>query len=131
MRNQGWEQALYDYLEASKNTPFIWGQTDCAIWASTFVDQITGTNHAAQWAGLYDTEEGATALMIARGYANPEAIADAALTSRPVKTAQRGDLMLHPCGALGLCAGRLSYFLTPTHGLTPLPTTHCTKAWAV
>lgn len=131
MRTEGWEKSLYDYLEASKNTPFVWGQSDCAIWASSFVDTITGSSHASEWVGLYDDEEGATELMLARGYANPEAIADAFLDTKPVKTAQRGDLVLHPCGALGLCAGRLSYFLTPTKGLVATMTNACAKAWTV
>jgi len=131
MRVDGWEQALYDYIEQSKDAVFTWGSTDCALWVATFVDSITGSHLADDWRGLYDTEEGAAALMAERGFANAEAIADAALTPKNIRRAMRGDVVLLHNGALGLCDGRRCHFLTPDHGLVSVLTINCKKAWSV
>lgn len=131
MRIDGWENILYDYLNKSKDLCFEWGANDCALWASSFVDLITGSNYASDWRGLYNTEEGAASLMAERGFANCEAIADNYLQEKILKLASRGDLVLHETGALGICAGRISYFLTPNSGLVAVMTRTCKKAWEV
>lgn len=131
MRIENWETELYSYLEASKSLQFEWGVNDCALWASSFVDKITGSAFADNWRGLYNDEDGANALMAGRGFANCEAVADSLAESKPVKRAGRGDIVLHPSGALGICDGRKSYFLTPDKGLAAILTVSCKKAWKV
>lgn len=131
MRCENWDAILADYLEASKDIEFQWGVNDCALWASSFVDLITGSNHAASWRGQYSNEFEATELMTALGLPTPEAIADSILESIPVKRSMRGDLVLIHTGALGICAGRKSYFLAPEKGLVHILTISCTKAWKV
>lgn len=129
MRRQGWELVLADYLLAKP--VFRWGVNDCALWVSFFCDAVTSSDHASRWQSRYDDEAGAVALMAERGYANPEAIADANLKAIPIQLARRGDCVLHPQGALGLCDGRRSYFLTENRGLTAWPTLKCLKAWEI
>lgn len=131
MRIEGWDAVLVEYLRAAEQLSFEWGQNDCALWASGYVDRVTGSNHADAWRGLYHTEEGALALMAERGFADPCAIADSILKRRPLRLAKRGDLVLHPTGALGICDGRRSYFLMPERGISPFPTLQCVKAWEV
>lgn len=131
MRIESWSEELYAYLEASKDLRFEWGVNDCALWASSFVDRITGSEIATQWRGQYSSEDGAHALMLARGFTSCEKIADFHLAAKPISMAGRGDLVLHQCGALGICDGRRSYFLTPDKGLGAVPTTTCQKAWKV
>lgn len=129
MRIGNWENELVNYLEISNSISFEWGQNDCCLWVSKFVDKIKGYNNSKDWIGLYDTEEGANALMQSRGFADTAAIADSVLPVKPLKQAKRGDIILHPCGALGICDGRRSYFLTPDKGLSVMLTLQCVKAW--
>ena len=110
--------------------PFAWGSNDCALWAARWVLAATGQNFLADWEGKYKTENGAARLMKKRGFSGPEDIAAAHLPPIPLTLARRGDLVLHPQGALGVCFGRTSYFLTLT-GLTTLNTLDCERAWAV
>jgi len=130
MRKDGWELMLHNYIEASRGLSFVWGENDCALWASSWVDLCTGSAHASEWAGLYDTEEGAKELMLERLCANVDEVATSILLRKSVKMAQRGDLVLFS-GALGICDGRKSYFLTPEKGLVCVLTVQCAKAWAV
>jgi len=131
MRVNNWEQILADYLQSSQNIQFEWGQNDCALWASTFADLVNGTSIAEDWRGLYGDEEGANDLMLERGFANCGDIADSHFTSKPLKRASRGDMVMIASGALGICDGRRSYFITPQKGLGAVLTLSCIKAWAV
>jgi hypothetical protein len=69
--------------------------------------------------------------MAGRGIKTPAEIADE--TGFPVihlAFAQRGDVVQHPTGPLGICDGVFSHFLM-TDGVTRFPTAACVKAWAV
>jgi hypothetical protein len=66
----------------------------------------------------------------ALGFASVSELAANYLPEIPVKTAQRGDIMLHPMQMLGICDGAHSYFVTQT-GVTRIPFTMCLKAWRV
>jgi len=131
MKNEGWEKLFYQYIEDSRALSFSWGEHDCALWAAGFVDLATGSSLTEQWAGFYDTEEGADALLHERGFADLEALADSLGTPVPIKKAQRGDIVLHASGALGICGGRRSHFLTVDNGLVAVMTLTCIKAWSI
>jgi hypothetical protein len=131
MKQQGWEVKLYEYLEASKNLEFEWGQNDCSLWAAKFVDSVTGSIIANDWLGLYGNEDSANLLMLERGFINCEMVADSIADSKRIKLASRGDIVLHESGALGICDGRKSYFLTPEKGLVSVLTITCKKAWSI
>lgn len=131
MRRAGWESLLAEYLAAGATTEFEWGERDCALWAGTWVLLCTGRDFLSPWTGRYRTARGSRAVMTRLGYPGVEAVADAALPARPVPLARRGDLVLHPHGALGVCAGLTGHFLTERDGLTALPTLACGRAWAV
>lgn len=131
MRIEGWEKRLADYIEAAKDAPFVWGSHDCALWSALWLKECTGKDFAQDWLGLYSTEEEAHNLIASRGYLAVSDIADDHLEIRPVILAQRGDLVLHPTtGALGICAGRTSYF-AGIEGQIEIPTTECARAWKV
>lgn len=131
MRVPDWESLLAEYLAASAGTEFDWGEHDCALWAGTWVLLCTGRDFVSRWKGRYRTARGARVMMTRLGYRGPESVADEALPARPVPLARRGDLVLHPGGALGVCAGRRSHFLAEPAGLTALDTLACGRAWAV
>lgn len=132
MRKENWEYLLAEYIRESGLLDFKWGTNDCALWASRWVDTATDSARNLEWEGQYDSGEAAQAFMESKGFADPMAIADAYLAARTtVAKAQRGDLVLHTDGALGICNGRYSYFLLVGRGLTAFPTTRCLKAWEV
>lgn len=127
MRVEGWEALLASHFNAR---PFEWGRNDCALFAADWVRKCTGTDHAKGWRGKYSTEKGAKIKLTRAGFASVEAIADSCLASRPLGFASRGDVVLHPQGALGVCNGLKSHFLT-AEGMTTFDTLACTKAWGV
>ncbi|QDV34894.1 DUF6950 family protein [Tautonia plasticadhaerens] len=129
-RKPGWESLLGEYLHASASKPFAWGSHDCALYAATWVLLATGSDHVSRWKGDYATEFGARRAMIDRGFETVEDIADHHLEEKPVTVAMRGDLVLHPQGALGICNGLFSHFVTP-QGLCVEETLACLKAWGV
>jgi hypothetical protein len=130
MRTEGWEGKLAAHVRGAYRQPFVWGDRDCALWSFDWVRECTGLDITHEWRGKYKTATGATRLMKKRGFANPEAVADHHLLSVPVALARRGDLLLHPQGALGVCTGRDGVFLTETSVIT-CPTLDCPKAWRV
>ena len=130
VKREGWEQLLAIHIEQAKPAVFQWGQTDCALWCADWVKQAADKDFTTDWRGKYSTEEELQALMKTRSYHSPADIADAHLPRIPVQFAQRGDIVLHPQGCLGICDGLMSRFLT-LNGLTRLPTFDCLLAWKV
>ena len=130
MRVEGWESLLDQHIREAYRTPFEWGSRDCALWATDWVLKATGQDFGGPWRGKYKTEVGAAKRMKRLGFASVEAIADAHLTECPIGLAQRGDVVLHPQGPLGICMGRHSFFITES-SVTSIPTTDCPKAWRV
>ena len=131
MRIEGWETLLHQHIEEARHSVFAWGENDCALWCAKWIAAITSVDLTGEWKGLYSTEEGLRDLMQSRGYRSVEEIADH--TAFPIMDrafAQRGDIVLHPHGCLGICNGLVSYFLTE-QGFTKLRTMQCIKAWKI
>ncbi|MBP3958333.1 hypothetical protein J8F10_24050 [Gemmata sp. G18] len=130
MRTEGWESLLNEYVAASAGKEFDWGEHDCGLWSGTWVLLCTGRDFVSRWKGTYRTTRGAKLAMARLGFNGVEAVAADALEEKPVPLARRGDLVLHPQGALGICNGRVSHFVTAS-GLTTIDTLACTRAWGV
>ena len=130
MRKPGWESLLAEYLQAGQDTPFEWGQHDCALFAARWVLLSTGFDHFSEWKGEYASEKGAARLMRERGFRSVADIADAHLIETPVPLAGRGDLVLDPNGCLGICNGLRSHF-AGIDGMIVTPTRLCVRAWKV
>lgn len=130
MRLEGWENRLAAYLEAGRKKPFVWGEHDCALWCARWIRDCTGTDYTRDWEGRYTTAAEARALMAERGFNDYSDIADSVLTVTPIMLAQRGDIILHPNGGLGICNGRLSHFIGETEAFTE-ETLACARAWKV
>lgn len=127
----GWECRLRQEIEAAAERPFAWGSHDCAIWALDVVSALRGQPSPADaWRGKYKTARGAMSAMRRQGWASIEAGARA-LFGEPLSTvrlAQRGDLILGPEDAVGICLGSQSRFVSPT-GLVDIETKSCRMAW--
>jgi hypothetical protein len=130
MRIEGWEQRLHDHIQQGRSITFQWGENDCALWSADWASKATGKDFVSQWRGKYHTEAGLQEIMLERGFATPSDIADEALAPVGLPFTQRGDIVLHPQGCLGVCDGIVSYFLMEK-GITRLHTASCVKAWKV
>lgn len=130
MRVQGWESLLADHVQKAAVTAFAWGSNDCALWCAEWVRIATGADLGSEWRGLYSSEEELQSLMGERGFFSPSDIADMHLTPKPLNFARRGDIVLHPIGALGICLGASSYFLMES-GVARIGTLRCLRAWEV
>ncbi len=128
MRIEGWERRLAELLAADR--PFSWGQNDCLIRCGIWVEEATGEDHYSAWIGQYSTESDARTLMRARGFNDYADIPDSILSVTPVMLAQRGDLVLHPSGSLGICNGLKSHFIGEKGPFTE-NTLSCLRAWKV
>src|SRR5689334_21603842 len=112
MRPEGWESLLYHHILEARGKPFEWGTHDCVIWSADWLHKIKGEDPAAEWRGKYSTEKEAQALFASLGVADQSELPSKFLAEIPVAFAQRGDIMLHPSGMLGICDGAHAYFLT-------------------
>ena len=130
MRIEGWERQLHEHIQQGRSITFCWGENDCALWSADWVMTATGKDFASDWRGKYQTEAGLQEMMFERGYAAPSDIANEALNPAPLSFTQRGDIVLHPQGCLGICDGIISYFLMEK-GILRLHTASCIKAWKV
>lgn len=103
-----WQARLLTTIEELKETPFVWGQNDCCIFAAKCIDAQYGTEIAPGVVGEYDSELSCKRYMIKR--AKSASLATVLDTFLPVrvekKYAQRGDVVTFE-GALGLTAGVL------------------------
>jgi hypothetical protein len=129
VRIEGWEAQLNTYLHNA--VEFAWGQNDCALWCSDWVNIATGQDFTGEWRGQYETEEELNALLIERGFTGPADIpASVGLAEIYPLNAQRGDIILNAQGCLGICNGINSYFLME-RGITTFRTRACVRAWRV
>jgi hypothetical protein len=128
VRIEGWETLLARHI--ADPPPFEWGQNDCALWCADWLNKATGQDFSSHWRGTYTTENELLLLMTEQGFWSPRDIADHHLERVSVPLAQRGDIVLHPHCALGICDGTFSYFLTEA-GITRLGTLRCPCAWKV
>lgn len=90
------------FMHSRKDTPFVWGVSDCALFAADGILAITGTDIASDFRGKYHDQ--ASSLAIAKtvtGLPDPT-VADCAaycaakhgLKEVPPLMAQRGDLVV-------------------------------------
>lgn len=49
------------FLRASLDRAFVWGESDCFCWVCDWIAQVRGVDPAAPWRGRYRDEAGAAA----------------------------------------------------------------------
>lgn len=137
-RVENWDSLLSQYLDDHLDKEFVWGVKDCCLFAADWVLLATGMDFAAPFRGLYDSEDGARLMLALYAQPNktdihqgaPEAYVDSVLPIIDLKLAGRGDIILHPDGAIGICLGYFSYFML-SKGIISLKTSQCAKAWKI
>ena len=135
MRPEGWESRLDAAIEGARTEPFSWGTHDCCMFALNIACEILLTDPAPQFRGTYTTEFGAARALKEHGDGTVRGTVTQILDEEiPVRTAQRGDLVLlqQPDlgDTLGVCLGVDSAFVG-LDGLHYAPTLDCACAWRI
>jgi hypothetical protein len=135
MKKQGWENMLAEYIEEATKKEFKWGKHDCFFWVCDWKTKATGINELdnrkdfEDKGGEYNTKIGAARRLKELIEENDlSKLIDSRLEKIPLARAMRGDIMMIN-GALGICDGENSFFLTPDKGLILWKTSKCDKAW--
>ena len=129
IRLENWPVRLDAAIEAARGRPFKWGEHDCATWASEVVCAITGARY--WFAASYGSEKDADREIERLGLDSLAAGVSRVL--EPLESpllAQRGDIVQHKIGALGVCVGSMAMCLRE-RGLIAVPVKNCVRAWRV
>ena len=126
IRRADWPERLYDYLDACRDRPFVWGSHDCATLAVGAVEAMTGV---VLWEPRYRDARGAAHYMDKHPI---EGVVDALLERIPPASAQRGDVVLLSLGrpTLGVCVG-IEAAAPADLGLCTVPMSSAIAAWRV
>lgn len=127
-----WQTRMESFMAQRAAQPFTWGTNDCAIFASDFVQAITGQDPAPPGLRTHRTAKQATRAVARHG--GMHAIACAAL-GEPIAAAFAGvgDVVLVPAGkrlAFGVCNGQTA-LLPSAIGLAHLSMQSAVCAWRV
>lgn len=141
-RKQYWDtRAYHDFLVSRARMPFVWGKSDCALFAADGIEAITGVDIAADFRGKYSDETGAMALI--KQVTGGSSVADAAAYcaekhglaewDKPL-LAQRGDLVVAKQGRAlisGLVHLTGQIVAAGEKGLMIMPITTVERSWHV
>lgn len=56
-----------DYITRTAGEPWAWGQTDCALWAASYVALVAGKDPATAVRGSYTTANGCRLMLMRAG----------------------------------------------------------------
>ena len=132
-RYPDWPTRLTRFIESNLKRPLEWGVHDCALFACSASEVLTGDDPAREVRGTYASAFDAQRTLLRHFNAwNLEGLA-MRLLGDPVPTsrAKRGDIaMIHTerGPALGVVIGADAVYPGPT-GLVFVPLHSCVKAW--
>lgn len=92
-----------------RREPFVYGSDDCMLSMGKYLAEAGARDNAAHFAGRYDSQEGALAMMADHGGA--AALFDDTGAARVSGAPQRGDVLIVACGddEIGaLCTGDMA-----------------------
>lgn len=138
-RLQDWEDRLAAFVADHRARPFEWGAWDCALYAVSCADELTGGSNAAAYLGRYSDRAGSALALREIGKGTLLRTLDGLYKRKPAAFAQRGDLVWIK-GAVGVCMGAVGLFVAEERaegaeagreGLIAFPRALFEKAWAV
>lgn len=145
IRHDDWQERLSRYFESVADRRFEWGQHDCALFAASAVEAMTGVDILAEFRGQYSSRVGAAKALreIGQGTLIKTFNHRLGRWKRPA-LAQRGDIVMFQNSA-GICCGSFSRFIGEydeafqpilsgqfsKSSLIVIPTLACSRAWAV
>jgi|DEB19_MinimDraft_3_1074340.scaffolds.fasta_scaffold00464_10 hypothetical protein len=117
-------------LHCEEETLFEWGKCDCILWVCDYIYKIHGVDHAKDYRGKYNSQLSARRIMRKLGADTIESLVDSYYKRVHITFAKRGDLILSPNKAMGICLGVYSHFLG-AGGMIKIPTQQCLAAWSI
>ena len=128
---------LTEWLDGLQQKPFSWSTWHCCHFASSWVAFATGRDHMANKPTVADVRSARRAVNSFGG--NLQVAISNELGAQPInpKLAKLGDIVLLPAdndegvGLVGICNGRVSFFLNESGGITSIPTEQAQCAWAI
>lgn len=92
------------------NTPYVFGEHDCILFAANCVEAMTGVDLAADIRGRYKTEIGAARIIKNEGFTNLGDMIASRLPEVHLREVRRGDVVL--------CDGPMGEFAAMVVGKT-------------
>ena len=90
MRVENWPSRLAEYIERNRETPFAWGEFDCALGAAGALRAIAEVDAFPEFEALYGDDPAAVDLEAVA----PDVLAGLGLSVIEPSRAGRGDLVL-------------------------------------
>jgi len=132
-RLDGWEERLDAAIEAARPNPFALGQHDCARFAASCIDAITGAGLLEQLSAQYHDEESCLRWLATQGSVEAAASSLLGAPASGWACARRGDVCLVPVeggDGLGVCVG-LYIAVAAERGLSLYPLSTATRTWMI
>lgn len=129
-----WWERLQTTVRNYEGAPWVWGETDCAMFAAACVFAVRGVDPSKTWRGIYDTRLGSVSRLMHRGHRTLAAAAHAELTKLGAieidpHAAQCGDIgvTIDDILAVRLPRGFIARRETGDYGVAR----YIQKAWAI
>lgn len=108
------DMEIIKFYTQHKNIPFVWGKSDCSVFANDWVKQWTGKDIRADFED-YQDENGAIEVLTKNNYQDQHQLLDRYFHRSHKNRLRRGDLVGHyfensAIMAIGICAGRTCLF---------------------
>jgi len=136
-RPQNWPLLLANYAAEYSARPFEWGRNDCVLFAAGWLRVLGYPDPLAPFEAWRSPLSAARVIRASGGFATAiaERLAILGCPEIPIRTAQRGDLVLLQLDArrqaLGIAAGNVAIAPGETN-LSRLPIIlHAVRAWSV
>lgn len=91
-RVKNWPRRLDETIDAWRDVPFVWGESDCVNFCIDVEKAMYGVSKVEAAIGGYKTKKGAAKQIAKFSKKGILVILDDIFTSIPIKTAGRGDL---------------------------------------
>lgn len=134
MRTPDWTNVVINGIKANRETPFVWGETDCCLTIANIVKDYTGNDFAKEFRGHYSTAIGSLRALKKYGKGSIKDTLDSKyepITNKLI--AGRGDIALVETDAgesLGIVFGEVVWAMSVS-GLVDLPKSAIVHAWRV
>ncbi len=113
MRREDWPERMVAAIDAARSQPFVWGESDCCLFAADVVLAMTGEDYAKAFRGKYKSARGALGALKRHGHGDIEKTMDGMFERR---YPMRGDVVMAVIDnqqALGICVGADAAFKGP------------------
>lgn len=125
---------LTAFIREAMRREFIWGDRDCILFCTDWVQELTGVDPAARWRGSYQSEAEAQAII--DGFGSLVALCDEGYTGIlercDPEDALVGVIKSHS-GDIGVIRSGLSWVMLTEHGIgrVRLDLSVCLAAWGL